>query len=260
MKQSLLILRTVPVFAGFLFGVFQNGFSQNAAVTDSVIRAVMESQSLTGDKQQGVNLIKQDKLTEANQYFNEEIKKNENDRQAFFGRGVVHWAQNEQADACRDWSAVVALGDTATLKLLDKNCHGKMVIEDDTISSKRYHQMFGKTKESSKQGGSTAPAVFAEVMPAFPGGDRALFDYLSSHVKYPAKAKEMGIKGTAYISFIVSSKGKIVFPHAERHLGGGCEEELIRVVKSMPPWNPGKQGGKAVAVKYTLPFKFQSKN
>jgi Gram-negative bacterial TonB protein C-terminal len=258
MKLSIRILRTVTVLAGLLAGVFQNGFSQNAAVTDSVIRAVMENQSLTGDKQQGVNLIKQDKLTEANQYYNEEIKKNENDRQAFFGRGVVHWAQNEQADACRDWSAVVALGDTTTLKLLDKNCHGKMVIEGDTIPAKRYHQMFGKTKEGSKQGG-TAPVVFAEVMPAFPGGDRALFDYLTSHVKYPAKAKEMGIQGTAYITFIVSSKGKIVFPHAERHIGGGCEEELIRVVKSMPLWNPGKQGGKAVAVKYTLPYKFKMK-
>ena len=257
MKQSIRLLQAVPLLvAGLLLGLFQNGFSQNAAVTDSVIRAVLENESLTGDKQKGVNLIKQDKLTEANQYFNEEIKKNENDRQAFFGRGVVNWAQNEHADACRDWSAVVALGDTATLQLLDKNCHGKMVIEDDTIPAKRYHQMFGNKKEVAKDGGSTAPVVFAEEMPQYPGGDKELFNFINKNTKYPMAAREKKIQGRVYVTFIVSSKGKILFPHVERGIGGGCDEESLRVIKSMPPWKAGRHQGKAVPVKYTVPINF----
>jgi len=238
-------------------GLIHNSYSQNAAVTDSVIKAVLESQSLIGEKDKGVTLIKQDKLDEAGQYFNEELKKNEANRQAFFGRGVVHWAQNEQADACRDWSAVVALGDTSTLKLLDKNCHGKMVIEDDTIPARRYHQMFGK--KDAARAGSSAPAVYAEVMPQFPGGDKELFNYLKTHTKYPVKAKEKNIQGRVYVSFIVSSKGKILFPHVERGIGGGCDEEAVRVIRSMPLWTAGKQQGKAVPVKYSVPVNFALK-
>jgi len=248
----------------FLFGIFfltaQNIFSQNAAATDSVIRSVLESQTLTGEKDKGVSLIKQDKLNEAGQFYNEEIKKNEADMKAFFGRGVVHWAQNDQASACRDWSAVVALGDTATLKLLDKNCHGNMVVEDDTIPSKKYHQMFGKPKADTKTTpGNSAAMVFAEEMPQFPGGEKELFAYLSKNVKYPANAKEKKIQGRVYVSFIVSSKGKVLFPHVERGIGGGCDEEALRVTRAMPPWKAGRQGGKPVPVKYTLPLSFKMK-
>jgi protein TonB len=133
-----------------------------------------------------------------------------------------------------------------------------MVIEDDTIPAKRYHQMFGK-KEAAKPGESSAPVVYAEVMPQFPGGDKELFNYLNTHMKYPVKAKEKKIQGRVYVSFIVSSKGKILFPHVERGIGGGCDEEAVRVIRNMPPWTAGKQQGKAVPVKYSVPVNFALK-
>ena len=101
--------------------------------------------------------------------------------------------------------------------------------------------------------------VVVETMPEFPGGQQALFKYLNDNLKYPVIAQENGIQGTVTCQFTVNKDGSIVDVVAVRNSSGdpSLEKEAIRVVKSMPKWNPGKQRGQAVRVKYTLPVKFR---
>ena len=98
--------------------------------------------------------------------------------------------------------------------------------------------------------------MVVEQMPAFPGGMGALMTYLATHIKYPPLAKESGIQGRVFINFVVEPDGSIDHVKVLRGIGGGCDEEAVRVVKSMPKWIPGKQRGKPVRVSFNLPVKF----
>ena len=102
------------------------------------------------------------------------------------------------------------------------------------------------------------PEIFAvvEEMPSFPGGTQALINFMTKNVQYPAMARENDIQGKVYISFAVDAKGNITKATVKRGIGGGCDEEALRVVKSMPKWNPGKQRNKPVSVWCTLPVNF----
>ena len=95
-----------------------------------------------------------------------------------------------------------------------------------------------------------------ESMPEFPGGMAELYTYLGNNIKYPVMAKESGIQGKVYVTFVVERDGSITDVRVLRGIGGGCDEEAIRVVQSMPKWNPGKQRGKPVRVQYNLPVRF----
>jgi len=103
----------------------------------------------------------------------------------------------------------------------------------------------------------TAIFKVVEKMPEFPGGVRAMQEFLSSHIKYPYDAKKLGIVGIVYISFIVWKDGSIRDVKVKRGIGGGCDEEAVRVVKSMPVWNPGFQRNIPVNVECILPVKFK---
>lgn len=99
--------------------------------------------------------------------------------------------------------------------------------------------------------------TFAEEMPTYPGGDEKLLQYFSSHILYPEIARRAGVEGRLYISFIVRSTGNISDIQVVKGLGAGLDEEAVKVVKSMPKWNPGKQNGKPVSVKVTIPIIFK---
>lgn len=95
--------------------------------------------------------------------------------------------------------------------------------------------------------------------PEFPGGMDALYKYLAENIKYPQLARDNGITGKVYVTFVVERDGSIANPRILRDIGGGCGAEAIRVVKSMPKWTPGKQRGKAVRVQFNLPVNFNLK-
>ncbi len=100
--------------------------------------------------------------------------------------------------------------------------------------------------------------VVVEKMPEFPGGQQALFKYLSENVKYPVIAQENGIQGRVICQFVVNKDGKIVDVEVVRSGGDpSLDKEAVRVIKSMPNWKPGQQRGKAVRVKYTVPVNFR---
>jgi periplasmic protein TonB len=98
--------------------------------------------------------------------------------------------------------------------------------------------------------------MVVESMPEFPGGEPALYAYLAENIKYPQMAKESGIQGRVFVTFVVERDGRVTDVRVLRGIGGGCDEEAIRVVQNMPKWTPGKQRGKSVRVQYNLPVKF----
>jgi protein TonB len=95
-----------------------------------------------------------------------------------------------------------------------------------------------------------------EEQPSYPGGDEARIKFLQDNIKYPEEAKELGIQGKVFVTFVVEVDGSITDVRVLRGIGGGCDEEAIRVVKAMPRWVPGKQRGVPVRVQFNLPIKF----
>ena len=117
------------------------------------------------------------------------------------------------------------------------------------------------------------PVIFAEFMPMFGDcdenlssserkecSDKALLKYFAENIKYPAVARENGIQGKVILRFVVDKDGTITMPQALRKVGGGCTEEALRVLKSMPEWKAGRQGGKNVKVLFTVPVSFMLQN
>ena len=102
-----------------------------------------------------------------------------------------------------------------------------------------------------------ATSEVVEEMPEFPGGENALMEYVSKNVVYPEEAKEKEIQGRVFISFVVEKDGSIGEVKVLRGIGGGCDEESVRVISDMPKWKPGKQKGEAVRVSYQIPIMFK---
>ncbi|MFD1185545.1 energy transducer TonB [Pontibacter rugosus] len=103
------------------------------------------------------------------------------------------------------------------------------------------------------------PYTYVEQMPTFPGGESEMLKYLGKNIRYPAAAQRAGVEGLVVLSFVVGRTGEISEIQVIKNLGAGTDEEAMRVVKSMPKWTPGKQNGRAVPVRYTLPVRFAIK-
>ena len=111
----------------------------------------------------------------------------------------------------------------------------------------------------SALGNANADTVYnaVEKMPEFPGGEQAMMKFIAENVTYPEKAKEEGVMGRVFLSFVVEKDGSVNEVRVLRGIGGGCDEEAVRVIKSMPKWKPGIQDGKAVRVNYQIPIHFK---
>lgn len=100
--------------------------------------------------------------------------------------------------------------------------------------------------------------LMVEEMPTYPGGQHAMMQFLSSNVRYPKTAVEKNMTGTVYVKFDIDTDGAISnVQSVNKAIGGGLEEEAIRVVKKMPNWNPGKEKGQPVRVRFVLPVSFR---
>ncbi len=98
--------------------------------------------------------------------------------------------------------------------------------------------------------------VAVEDQPKFPGGKSELFRYLRNTINYPRSAKEAGIEGTVIVNFVVNKDGSITDVQVQRGVTEKLNQEAKRVVRDMPDWNPGKQRGKPVRVRYRVPIRF----
>ena len=127
------------------------------------------------------------------------------------------------------------------------------IIAQDTLI-----EIIPDTNKQSQTSDNEEQEVFlvVEVPPHFPGGENARIQFLIENIKYPQIARESGIQGTVYINFIVEADGSLTDIRVLRGIGGGCDEEALRVAKMMPTWVPGTQRGKAVRVSFNMPIKF----
>lgn len=217
-----------------------------SAENDSLLQALINKRAAESPDQ-GISLIKKGDYKSANAFYSGSINEDQSNSKAYFNRAVTSWAMSDTLSACRDWSAVLAMGDTEMFNLLDSKCHGTMIISNDTIPAKKYHAMF------SKAGASTIhAATVTEKMPEFPGGTEALLAYLRTNMKKPSGLKH----GNVFVNFLVSPKGKIVYPYIKHGIGGEYDKEALRLVRGMPDWKPGRENNKPVYVTMSLPVKF----
>jgi TonB family protein len=94
-------------------------------------------------------------------------------------------------------------------------------------------------------------------MPKFPGGDGALMDFLHKSIKYPAEAEKAGKQGRVVVVFVVGKDGAVNNAKVVRSVDEKLDAEALRVVNAMPKWQPGKQNGQDVNVKFTIPVTFK---
>jgi protein TonB len=98
--------------------------------------------------------------------------------------------------------------------------------------------------------------IVVEEYPKFPGGEKALSQFLQRNIKYPKLAQDHKIQGRVYVSFVVEKDGSISMVKVVQGLGVGCDEEAVRVINMMPHWSPGRRKGTSVRVNVTLPLRF----
>ncbi len=122
----------------------------------------------------------------------------------------------------------------------------QMVLTDEV---KRNSTMPGMTDNNTK-------TVVIDKMPAFPGGEEGVMDFIGTNIRYPKYAQDHGISGRVLVRFVVETDGSITNVEVLQGIGGGCDEEAVRVVKMMPKWFPAEKDGEKVRVMFTLPINF----
>ena len=100
------------------------------------------------------------------------------------------------------------------------------------------------------------PFLIVEEMPTPVGGFSEFYQFVANNITYPTRARSMQVEGKVFVQFIVDKEGYLTNVEAIKGIGAGCDEEAVRVVKSFPKWNPGKQRGIPVRVRMIIPIKF----
>lgn len=146
------------------------------------------------------------------------------------------------------------------LVIVDDNTEiqDELEIEDTEATDKTaitaVMQVSNNKEEEEKE--ETPVFFIVEEMPDFPGGQLALRKFIAQAIKYPVIAQENGIQGKVFVNFVVEKDGSVTKATIARGVDPSLDKEALRVVNSLPKWKPGKQGGKAVRVSYTVPINF----
>lgn len=259
MKIILFIIATIFISA--------NAFSQYAESNRHFEKGTKAIKS--GDYQKGINY-----LTSAIEEYPT--------ADAYFNRAAAYFYIGDTCSYCSDLKKASGLGDYEAQKLFIEKCTYCITIENlsDSMKSKnrniKYVQIFHSkcnsdstisyifektegefsTTENSVPNSSPVYTIVEE-MPSFPGGENERNRFLATNIIYPETATKYRIQGTTYISFIIDETGAVTEVKVLRGIGGGCDEEAIRVIKLMPKWIPGKQNGKTVRVLFNMPIYFK---
>ena len=101
------------------------------------------------------------------------------------------------------------------------------------------------------------PFQWVEEMPRYKGGDEELYRFFGANMKYPEIARRAGVEGKVLLSFIVEKDGSISSIDVTKGIGGGCDEEAVRVLRLLDKWSPGRQNGNVVRVRISMPVVFR---
>ena len=151
------------------------------------------------------------------------------------------------------WKVLAALPVVALLTMVGCKPATEKAVDPEEIP----FEYSGEDKSAPMDADTDQVFQVVEVDPEFPGGMEALIKYLSENIKYPEQAKKDKIQGKVYISFVVEKDGSVADAKVLRGIGGGCDEEALRVVNAMPKWTPGKQRNTPVRVQFNLPVVFK---
>ena len=151
------------------------------------------------------------------------------------------------------WKVLAALPVVALLTMVGCKPATEKAVDQEEIP----FEYSGEDKSAPMDADTDQVFQVVEVDPEFPGGIEALIKYLSENIKYPEQAKKDKIQGKVYISFVVEKDGSVADAKVLRGIGGGCDEEALRVVNAMPKWTPGKQRNTPVRVQFNLPVVFK---
>ncbi|MFT5168991.1 MAG: TonB family protein [Saprospiraceae bacterium] len=161
----------------------------------------------------------------------------------------------------------VLKGEEAIAKYGEKGKNGVLLINTKKKAINKIGQSQENIPPSSPVPVDDELFINVEEMPLFPGtsdretSNKELMTFIFTNLKYPKEAKESAIEGTVVVSFVITKEGTVENPKILRSIGGGTNEEVLKVVNLMntdlDPWTPGKQGGKAVNVQFNLPVKFK---
>lgn len=174
--------------------------------------------------------------------------------QPLIGASVVVKGGKERTITDRKGTFSLEVPANAILRCSYQGRESQEVLAAD-MTNNTHLSLSSKSREMDEQ-------VFTvvEKMPSFPGGDAELLKYIATNIKYPKESQDNGEQGRVICSFIVGRDGSVNNPEVLRGVTPLLNEEAVRVINTMPRWNPGMQRGKAVAVKYTVPITFRLKS
>ena len=174
--------------------------------------------------------------------------------QPLIGASVVVKGGKERTITDRKGAFSLEVPANAILRCSYQGRESQEVLAAD-MTNNTHLSLSSKSREMNEQ-------VFTvvEKMPSFPGGDAELLKYIATNIKYPKESQDNGEQGRVICSFIVGRDGSVNNPEVLRGVTPLLNEEAVRVINTMPRWNPGMQRGKAVAVKYTVPITVRLKS
>ena len=126
-----------------------------------------------------------------------------------------------------------------------------------TEDTKIEEVVFDNTAEVIPEEKADEIFTIVEEQPSPHGGLQAFYKYVGENLQYPAQARRMGIEGRVFVQFVVEKDGSLTDIQAVKGIGGGCDQEAIRVLSEAPKWKPGKQRGRPVRVRMVLPIMFR---
>ena len=132
-----------------------------------------------------------------------------------------------------------------------------LAMNSTTIRANVQKKVVKTTKTTKKADASNKVYEVVEQMPTFPGGDAALMKYLAENIKYPVSAQKAKEQGRVVVQFIVEKDGAVTSVKTVRSVTPALDAEAVRVIKAMPKWTPGRQGGQPVRVNYNVPVSFR---
>ena len=143
-------------------------------------------------------------------------------------------------------------------KIPDQKELEDVVVATQTVEGNTNEEVLTVVEAPSEVGEVVEDKIFTfvEQQPSFPGGESELNKYIKKNLKYPPAALRNGLEGLVVVQFVVNREGEISDVAVVKKLGGGTDEEAMRVVKMMPKFAPAKQNGRPVSFRYTLPVRF----
>ena len=132
-----------------------------------------------------------------------------------------------------------------------------LAMNNTTIRANVQKKVVKTTKTTKEADASNKVYEVVEQMPSFPGGDAAMMKYLAENIKYPVSAQKAKEQGRVVVQFIVEKDGAVTGVKTVRSVTPALDAEAVRVIKAMPKWTPGRQGGQPVRVKYNVPVSFR---